>query len=257
MTQSCRHHAISGQKNWPSFSVWQKRLYALVALLLVALSVPARADCELAGTYDPVTGECIAYEEDPRLLPPLPYRKERFKVTGKPYCDVAVEYPVFSIPILDEKIKDWIMGHFERARNECPDATTPEAALSPEWLNIIFKTLRPSSCVLVVYFEAAIAGGGGRPYGFRKAFNYDLVRHTFLNLNDLLENTAPMQRGGSVWTGEAGFPLSEETPFFLIPGGIMSHSDGGGYDMPYGISMEQLQPYRPVQRYWSREGCSP
>ena len=237
---------------------WQKRLYALVSLLLVALSVPARADCEQVGTYDPVTGECIEYEKDPRLLPPPPYRNERFAVTDNPYCDIAVEYPVFSIPTLDKKIKDWVMSRVKMSLEDCPNETTPEEDRYPERLYIGAKVLRPSSCVLVVYFGISIQGGGGVPYMFNNALNYDLVRHTFLNLKDLFENSAPMQKGGSVWTGEAGFPLNEESPYFLIPGGIMSHRSGfGGNDFPYGIGMEQLQPYRPVQRYWNREGCPP
>jgi hypothetical protein len=221
-----------------------KRLI-LSVLLLTALNVSARADCmEL---IDTVTDECVPFAEDRALLPPPSYRNERFEVVGNPYCNIVVEYPVFSIPSLDKKIKDSIEQRILSARNECPSATAPEAESFSEELGINYTVLRPSGCVLVVYFDVHSRGGGGPPYWSRFALNYDLANHVFLELEDLFEDFDALKNGSPINTGDT---------YFLIPGGIVTHFHSGiGGPGADAISMDRLQPYRPIQRYWDRTGC--
>ena len=227
-------------------SFWQKLPRILAALTLTTLSLFVKADC--VGTEDPVTQECVQYNEDPRLMPPPPFRNVRLKVDGDPHCELDVNYPVFSIPALDAKIKDWVTSRWTWSRSECPNYpsdTAPEDKYIFERLHIVYTVLRPSSCVLVVYFDIGQQGGGGPPYWVRSALNYDLARHRFLELKDLFENFDALKK-----------EVNAEEPFFLIPGGIVTHLHSGlGGPGPGAMDLEQLRPYRPIQRYWDRTGC--
>ncbi|MDR2208656.1 MAG: DUF4163 domain-containing protein [Azoarcus sp.] len=220
-----------------------KRLI-LSVLLLTALNVSARADC--MEVIDPVTDECVPFTEDRALLPPPSYRNERFEVVGNPYCNIVAKYPVFSIPPLDKKIKDSIEQRVLSARSDCLPATAPEAEIFSVELGIDYTVLRPSGCVLVVYFDVHFRGGGP-PYWSKYALNYDLANHVFLELEDLFEDFDALKNEHLVYIG---------SPYFLMPNGIVTHYYGP-FSTPWTevISMDRLQPYRPIQRYWDRTGC--
>ncbi|MDR0565157.1 MAG: hypothetical protein LBG78_09535 [Azoarcus sp.] len=232
----------------PSFSIGfhllQKLPYLLGILILVLLNISAKADC--IGTEDPETQEdCVPYEEDYRLLTPPAYRNIRFNVSDNPYCDIDVSYPVFSIPVLDKKIRE--MANWTEALNECPTAATPEEWRYHERLHISYTVLRPSCNVLVVYFDYYTQGAGGPSYWHRGALNYDLARHKFLELKDLFKDFDALANT-EILDGL-------EVPF-LIPDGIVTHRHSGlGGPGPTSASIKELLPYRPVMRYWNRTGC--